>query len=87
MENFREPDAPMIGMFTRGQFFSFFLMALGFAFIVAAQKTAGLSAQAVGNRSLREARRYTSRAMYLTLCLLAKSSAFSCGMKFVSCLA
>ena len=36
-ENFREPDAPMIGMFTRGQFFSFFLVALGFAFIVAAK--------------------------------------------------
>ena len=37
VENYREPDAPMIGMFTRGQFFSFFLVALGFAFIVAAR--------------------------------------------------
>ncbi|MEO5720547.1 MAG: prolipoprotein diacylglyceryl transferase [Chthoniobacterales bacterium] len=37
VENFREPDAPMIGMFTRGQFFSFFLIVLGFAFIVAAR--------------------------------------------------
>jgi phosphatidylglycerol:prolipoprotein diacylglycerol transferase len=36
-EYFREPDAPMIGMFTRGQFFSFFLVAIGFAFIVAAR--------------------------------------------------
>lgn len=37
VEQFREPDAPMIGMFTRGQFFSFFLAALGVAFIVAAK--------------------------------------------------
>jgi len=37
VETFREPDSPMIGMFTRGQFFSFFLAALGFAFIVAAK--------------------------------------------------
>ncbi|MBA2431915.1 MAG: prolipoprotein diacylglyceryl transferase [Chthoniobacterales bacterium] len=37
VENFREPDAPMVGMFTRGQFFSFFLVALGFGFIVAAK--------------------------------------------------
>ncbi len=37
VENFREPDAPMIGMFTRGQFFSFFLIALGLAFIIAAK--------------------------------------------------
>jgi phosphatidylglycerol:prolipoprotein diacylglycerol transferase len=36
-ELFREPDAPMIGAFTRGQFFSFFLVALGFGFIVAAR--------------------------------------------------
>ena len=32
VENFREPDAPMIGMFTRGQFFSFFLIAIGIGF-------------------------------------------------------
>ena len=38
VENFREPDAPMVGMFTRGQFFSFFLVALGFGFIVAAKR-------------------------------------------------
>jgi phosphatidylglycerol---prolipoprotein diacylglyceryl transferase len=37
VEYWREPDSPMIGMFTRGQFFSFFLVALGFAFIVAAR--------------------------------------------------
>jgi phosphatidylglycerol:prolipoprotein diacylglycerol transferase len=33
LEYFREPDASMIGVFTRGQFFSFFLIAIGFAFI------------------------------------------------------
>ncbi len=38
VEYFREPDAPMIGMFTRGQFFSFFLIALGIAFIVQAKR-------------------------------------------------
>ena len=37
VENYREPDSPMIGMFTRGQFFSFFIVALGFGFIVAAR--------------------------------------------------
>jgi len=37
VENYREPDSPMIGMFTRGQFFSFFLVAIGFTFIVAAK--------------------------------------------------
>ncbi|MBA2432955.1 MAG: prolipoprotein diacylglyceryl transferase, partial [Chthoniobacterales bacterium] len=37
MEYYREPDSALIGMFTRGQFFSFFLVALGFAFIVAAR--------------------------------------------------
>ena len=37
VEYYREPDAPMIGMFTRGQFFSFFIVALGIAFIVAAR--------------------------------------------------
>ncbi len=37
VEYFREPDAPMVGVFTRGQFFSFFLVAIGFAFIVAAR--------------------------------------------------
>ena len=37
VEYYREPDASMIGMFTRGQFFSFFIVALGIAFIVAAR--------------------------------------------------
>lgn len=37
VENFREPDAPLIGMFTRGQFFSFFLVGIGLAIIVAAK--------------------------------------------------
>ena len=36
-EQFREPDAEMIGVFTRGQFYSIFLVILGFAFIVAAR--------------------------------------------------
>lgn len=34
VENFREPDASLIAGFTRGQFFSFFLIAIGLAFIV-----------------------------------------------------
>ena len=38
VENFREPDAPMIGMFTRGQFFSFFLIAIGIGFIVVSKQ-------------------------------------------------
>ena len=33
IENFREPDATLIAGFTRGQFFSFFLIAIGLAFI------------------------------------------------------
>ena len=37
IENFREPDASLIGGFTRGQFFSFFLIAIGLAFIVMAK--------------------------------------------------
>src|ERR1700726_4396816 len=37
IENFREPDASLIGGFTRGQFFSFFLIAIGIAFIVVAK--------------------------------------------------
>jgi prolipoprotein diacylglyceryl transferase len=37
IENFREPDAPLVGSFTRGQFLSFFLIAIGFAFIVVAK--------------------------------------------------
>ena len=38
VENFREPDAELIGPFTRGQFFSFFLIVIGAAFIVAAKR-------------------------------------------------
>ncbi len=38
VENFREPDAELIGPFTRGQFFSFFLIAIGIAFIVVAKR-------------------------------------------------
>lgn len=37
VENFREPDAPLIGAFTRGQFLSFFLIAIGIGFIVVAK--------------------------------------------------
>jgi phosphatidylglycerol:prolipoprotein diacylglycerol transferase len=38
VENFREPDAPLVGMFTRGQFFSLFLIVLGILYIAAAKK-------------------------------------------------
>jgi phosphatidylglycerol---prolipoprotein diacylglyceryl transferase len=37
IEYFREPDASMVAGFTRGQFFSFFMIAIGIAFIVAAK--------------------------------------------------
>jgi phosphatidylglycerol:prolipoprotein diacylglycerol transferase len=37
IEYFREPDAALIGLFTRGQFFSFFLIAMGIAFVVVAK--------------------------------------------------
>ena len=37
VEYFREPDASLIGGFTRGQFFSFFLIAIGAAYITAAK--------------------------------------------------
>ena len=37
VENFREPDAGLIAGFTRGQFFSFFLIAIGLAFVVFAK--------------------------------------------------
>jgi phosphatidylglycerol:prolipoprotein diacylglycerol transferase len=37
VENFREPDAPLVGAFTRGQFLSFFLIAVGIGFIVIAK--------------------------------------------------
>jgi phosphatidylglycerol:prolipoprotein diacylglycerol transferase len=38
MEVFREPDATLIAGFTRGQFFSFFLIVIGLAFVVVAKK-------------------------------------------------
>jgi len=37
VENFREPDSTLIAGFTRGQFFSLFLIAIGLAFIVVAK--------------------------------------------------
>ena len=37
IEYFREPDATLIGSFTRGQFFSFFLIAIGVGFVAAAK--------------------------------------------------
>jgi phosphatidylglycerol:prolipoprotein diacylglycerol transferase len=37
IETFREPDATLISGFTRGQFFSFFLIAIGVAFVGAAK--------------------------------------------------
>ncbi len=37
VENFREPDASLIVGFTRGQFFSFFLIAIGLGFVVVAK--------------------------------------------------
>ena len=37
VENFREPDASLIAGLTRGQFFSFFLIAIGLAFIIVAK--------------------------------------------------
>lgn len=33
-ELFREPDAPLVGLFTRGEFFSFFLIVIGIAFVM-----------------------------------------------------
>jgi len=37
VENFREPDASLIAGMTRGQFFSFFLVAIGLGFIIGAR--------------------------------------------------
>ena len=37
VENFREPDSSLIAGFTRGQFFSFFLIAIGLAFVIGAK--------------------------------------------------
>lgn len=33
-ENFREPDAPLVGVFSKGQFFSFFMFAFAAVFLV-----------------------------------------------------
>ena len=38
VENFREPDAPLVGMFTRGQFFSLFTVVIGIGFIIVARR-------------------------------------------------
>jgi phosphatidylglycerol:prolipoprotein diacylglycerol transferase len=37
IEYFREPDATLVGPFTRGQFFSFFLIVIGVGFVVIAK--------------------------------------------------
>ena len=37
IEYFREPDATLVGPFTRGQFFSFFLIAIGLGFVAVAK--------------------------------------------------
>src|SRR3984893_126255 len=37
VETFREPDASLIGGFTRGQFFSFFFAVIGLAFVIVAK--------------------------------------------------
>ena len=37
VENFREPDAALIAGFTRGQFFSLFLIGIGLAYFIAAK--------------------------------------------------
>src|SRR5204862_1693090 len=37
VENFREPDEALIDGFNRGQFFSFFLVAIGLAFVIASK--------------------------------------------------
>ena len=44
VEYFREPDASLIAGFTRGQFFSFFLVAIGLAFIIVGKIRAEQSA-------------------------------------------
>ena len=43
MEYFREPDATLIAGFTRGQFFSFFLIAIGVAFVVGGKNAPDVS--------------------------------------------
>ena len=48
VENFREPDAALIAGFTRGQFLSFFLVAMGIAFIVVAKMRPGYPKKMAG---------------------------------------
>jgi phosphatidylglycerol:prolipoprotein diacylglycerol transferase len=38
VENFREPDASLVGPLTRGQFFSLFTIVIGIAFMIVAKK-------------------------------------------------
>jgi phosphatidylglycerol:prolipoprotein diacylglycerol transferase len=38
VENFREPDASLVGPLTRGQFFSLFTIAIGAGFMIVAKK-------------------------------------------------
>lgn len=46
VEYFREPDASLIAGFTRGQFFSFFVIAIGLAFVIIGKIRARYSATA-----------------------------------------
>jgi phosphatidylglycerol---prolipoprotein diacylglyceryl transferase len=48
IENFREPDATLITGFTRGQFFSFFLIAIGLAFVILAKRRPTFPKKIVG---------------------------------------
>jgi phosphatidylglycerol---prolipoprotein diacylglyceryl transferase len=50
-ENFREPDAPLVGAFTRGQFFSFFLIGIGIAFVVVAKMCPAFPIRASSSRA------------------------------------
>ena len=50
-ENFREPDAPLVGAFTRGQFFSFFLIGIGIAFVVVAKTRPVFPIRALSSRA------------------------------------
>jgi len=50
-ETFREPDAPLVASFTRGQFFSFFLIAIGIAFVVIAKLRPTFPKRFTGSRA------------------------------------
>jgi phosphatidylglycerol:prolipoprotein diacylglycerol transferase len=54
IETFREPDATLIAGFTRGQFFSFFLIAIGVAFVVAAKMRPAFPKRTVGEMTKHE---------------------------------